>query len=379
MRRPPYDEEKLDRLMEEAGVDLALAHTPHNVRYLTGGYYFHFRERVAAIGPSQYLPFVGVPRRRPEDAFQVAWRIEAPPRNEVDAWVPEVIYAKARGTVGAAREAARAIRKRGLERGVIAVERAFLPVDAMEALAAALPGARFVDSLEILEELRAVKREEELAVFRRAARADAEAIQAGFRAGAGGASTREIARKVEEEMARRGLHFHYAFTAAGPGMRREPSAKVWERGEILHIDAGGSEAGYVADICRMGARGEPSPLAEEMRRACLRAVDACRGAIRAGARCAAVRERGIEAFRETGFADSGVFEVHGIGMVQQELPRFGPGEERALEAGMVVSVECDVRRPEAGHVKIEDAVAVTEAGCEGLGDLGREGWTIVEP
>lgn len=85
MRRPPYDEEKLDRLMEEAGVDLALAHPPHNVRYLTGGYYFHFRERVAAIGPSQYLPFVGVPRRRPEDAFQVAWRIEAPPRNEVDA------------------------------------------------------------------------------------------------------------------------------------------------------------------------------------------------------------------------------------------------------------------------------------------------------
>ena len=61
------------------------------------------------------------------------------------------------------------------------------------------------------------------------------------------------------------------------------------------------------------------------------------------------------------------------------MARFGPGEERALEAGMVVSVECDVRRPEAGHVKIEDAVAVTEEGCEGLGDLGREGWTIVEP
>ena len=374
MKRPPYDQEKLDRLMEEAGVDLVLAHTPHNVRYLTGGYYFHFRERVAAIGPSQYLPFVGVPRRRPENAFQVAWRIEAPPRNEAATWLPEILYAKARGTVGAAEAAAGAIRKRGLERGVIAVERAFLPVDAMEALSGALRGARFVDSLEILEELRAVKREDELAIFRRAARADAEAIRAGFRAGAAGASTREIARAVEEEMARRGLHFHYAFTAAGPGMRREPSGKIWERGEILHIDAGGSEAGYVADICRMGARGALPPLAEEMRRACLHAVDACRSAIRRGASCASVRERGREAFRETGFADSGAFEVHGIGMVQQELPRFGAGVERALEAGMVVSVECDVRRPEAGHVKIEDAVAVTDGGCEGLGDLGRGDW-----
>ena len=61
-------------------------------------------------------------------------------------------------------------------------------------------------------------------------------------------------------MVRRGLHFHYAFTAAGPGMRREPSGKIWEKGEILHIDAGGSEAGYMSDICRMGVRGEPSPL-----------------------------------------------------------------------------------------------------------------------
>ena len=145
--KPLYDHEKLDRLMEEAGVDLVLAHTPHNLRYLTGGYYFHFRERVAAIGPSQYLPFVGIPRRNPENAFQVAWRVEAAPRNEVATWIPDVIYTKARGTVGAAETAAEAIRKRGLGEGTIAVERAFLPVDAMDALQSELHGARFVDSL----------------------------------------------------------------------------------------------------------------------------------------------------------------------------------------------------------------------------------------
>ena len=223
--KPGYDEEKLARLMEEAGVDLILAHTPHNVRYLTGGYYFHFRERVAAIGPSQYLPFVGIPRDNPGNAFQVAWRVEASPRNEVDTWIPEVIYTKARGTVGAAETAAEAIRKRGLDQGTIAVERAFMPVDAMEALARELRGASFVDSLWVLEELRAVKREDELEIFRRAANADSEAIQAGFQEGARGVTTRRIEQRVEEEMVRRGLHFHYAFTAAGPGMRREPSDK----------------------------------------------------------------------------------------------------------------------------------------------------------
>ena len=376
--KPLYDEQKLARLMEEAGVDLVLANTPHNLRYLTGGYYFHFRERVAAIGPSQYLPFVGIPREHPENAFQVAWRVEASPRNEVDTWIPDVIYTKARGTVGAAETAAEAIRKRGLEARTIAVERAFLPVDAMEALGRELPGARFVDSLSIMEELRAVKREDELEIFRRAALADSEAIQAGFQEGARNVTTRRIERRVEEEMVRRGLHFHYAFTAAGPEMRREPSDKIWERGEILHIDAGGSEAGYMSDICRMGVRGEPSALAEELRKACLHSVDACRDAIRAGASCASAHERGHRAFAATGFADSGIFEAHGIGMVQQELPRFGPEVERTLEAGMVVSVECDIRHEEVGHVKIEDAVAVTEDGCEGLGDLGRDSWARID-
>ena len=376
--QPPYDGEKLDRLMGEAGVDLVLAHTPHNLRYLTGGYYFHFRERVAAIGPSKYISFVGIPREHPEKAFQVAWGIEASPRNEVDTWIPDVIYTRARGTVGAAETAAEAIRKRELDKGTIAVERAFLPVDAMEVLTRELHGARFVDSLAILEELRAVKRAGELEIFRRAALADSQAIQAGFQEGVRNVTTRQVQQRVEEEMVKRGLHFHYAFTAAGPGMRREPSDKIWEKGEILHIDAGGSEAGYMSDICRMGVRGKPSALAEELRKACLHSVDACRDAIRAGASCASVHERGNQAFTDTGFSDMGIFEVHGIGMVQHELPRFGPEVERVLEAGMVVSVECDIRHPEVGHVKIEDAVAVTEDSCEGLGDLGRDSWACID-
>ena len=325
--KPLYDQEKLNRLMEEAGVGLVLAHTPHNLRYLTGGYYFHFRERVAAIGPSQYLPFVGIPQGNPENAFQVAWRVEASPRNEVDTWIPEVIYTKARGTVGAAETAAEAIRKRGLGEGTIAVERAFLPVDAMETLESELHGARFVDSLGVLEELRAVKREDELEIFRRAALADSEAIQAGFQEGVRDVTTRRVEQRVEEEMVRRGLHFHYAFTAAGPGMRREPSGKIWEKGEILHIDAGGSEAGYMSDICRMGVRGRPSPLAEELGKACLHSVDACRDAIRAGASCAfgsgagTGSVRGHRIFRAGDFR--GARHRHGAAGIAALRPRGG--------------------------------------------------------
>ena len=53
---------KLDRLMADAGVDLVLANSRENVRYLCGGYYFHFHERFTALGHGQYMALAGVPR-----------------------------------------------------------------------------------------------------------------------------------------------------------------------------------------------------------------------------------------------------------------------------------------------------------------------------
>ena len=54
----PIDLDKLDGLMEEAGIDLLLATSKHNARYLMGGYGFIFFSAMDAIGHSRYLPFV---------------------------------------------------------------------------------------------------------------------------------------------------------------------------------------------------------------------------------------------------------------------------------------------------------------------------------
>ena len=63
-------------------------------------------------------------------------------------------------------------------------------------------------------------------------------------------------------------------------------------------------------------------------------------------------------------------------MVSHEQPHITPTNRHPLEPGIVLSIETEFIHPEVGHVKIEDAVAVTESGCEGLGDIGRE-WQIV--
>ncbi len=372
---PPYDSGKLDRLMDEAGVDLLLTNTQHNARYLTGGYFYHFHERFDAMGLGRYMALVGIPKGDPGRAFLVGERREIAQSKDQGLWIPELITAE-RQPAAAARAAGEAIKARGLERGVIAVEMDFLPASSMDVLSKALPGARFTEARGITESLRAVKTPEELEIFRRITQDDAEIIGEVFTSAAPGATTRDLARGIEDKMTARGLHFLWVFTCAGNKMLRAPSGKVWEPGEVCHLDAGGSYEGYLTDVCRMGVRGEPSKLADELFQACLATQNKVREEIRAGAVCGDLYESGFRHLADTGHGEYGEFIINGVGLVSHELPRFGKGFENKLEERMIVSIETDIRHPEVGYVKIEDTVAVTADGCEGLGDLGRDAWYI---
>lgn len=371
----PFDNEKLAALMDEAELALLLANTRHNIRYLTGGYYFHFYAHSTRIGRSQYLPLLGLPHRRMTDAFFIAHPEELGQMELHGLWIPHHAIAP-RTTISAAEAAAEMIKRLGFANARIGVELSFLPTDAFLVLAQALPQATLVDATPVLAELRAVKTPQELAHLRTVYDRTAEAIQAAFAFGRPGITTAAIADRVRQEMANRGLTFLWAFTCAGPGTLRAPSVTTWERGRVLHIDAGAEDRDYLADICRMGCLGDPSPLARELHAACLEVQNQVRRLVRAGIPCKDVLLEGEHIVRENRHAAYGRFVAHGIGMVSHEQPDISPSNTRPLEAGMVLSIETDFVHPEVGHVKIEDAVAVTETGCEGLGDLGRE-WQVV--
>src|SRR6185437_14043300 len=65
--KAPFDTEKLDRLMDEAGLDVLIAASRHNVQYLLGGYRFFFFDVMEAIGTSRYLPAFVYQKGRPEN------------------------------------------------------------------------------------------------------------------------------------------------------------------------------------------------------------------------------------------------------------------------------------------------------------------------
>lgn len=374
MSNVPFDEAKLNHVLEEAGIDAILATSRHNVRYLTGGYYDHFHALAPRGGAGQYEAFVGIPRGRLDSAFYVGTGSEKRQLTALPLWL-SVVDVSGGQTAQSARAAGSLLRSRVPEHATIGIEFPFTPADSFQALQRELPHARFVDATNVLHELRAIKTDDELATLRRVADGVAGSIVAAFRAGYDGITTFDLSAIVAHQMADRSIEFLWSFTCAGPSYLRAPSTMTWDSGRVLHLDCGGEIGDWLADICRMGSRGEPSALASELHAECLQLQNEIRRFIRPGTPYGELAAEGEAALRRLPHAEIGRFVAHGIGMVSHEQPMITAGSKRLLEAGMVLSVETEFLDPTVGHVKIEDVVAVTPDGYAGFGDLGRD-WQI---
>ena len=221
----PFNEEKLGALMAGQQIDMVLVCSRHNMRYLTG-YFYHFYENFTRIGVSQYMPLLGLPAKGMEDSFYVGVAGE---RGQMDAeslWIRNRINS-ARDAVSAAQQAARMVKRLGFESGRIGIEVPFMPTEAYLELQRSLPQATIVDANPLLDELRAVKDERELALMRSVNDRAADAICAGFAEGKDGITTKAMEASVRLGMEERGLRFLWCFTGAGPGYLRAPSQTRW--------------------------------------------------------------------------------------------------------------------------------------------------------
>ena len=72
----PFDHQRLDRLMDEAGVDVIVATSKHNAQYLTGGHRADFFDVMDATGVSRYMPVLVYPMGAPEKAAYIGHRLE---------------------------------------------------------------------------------------------------------------------------------------------------------------------------------------------------------------------------------------------------------------------------------------------------------------
>ena len=382
VRKPiPFDVNQLDRLLEEAGIDVLVATSKHNIQYLLGGYRFFFFDTMDAIGVTRYLPALVYRKGRPEQSLYIGCGMESY-EQELGKFWPPALELSALGSKLTMQLALAHIKKLGGVRR-IGVERGFLPADGEEVLRGGLSNIDIVDAVVPLERLRARKTAQEIDYLRQASERVVAAMLATFKQCKPGMSKEEVCETLRREEVNRGLVFDYCLLTAGTSLNRAPSEQRLAVGDILSLDSGGNYKGYIGDLCRMAMlAGQPDAELVDLLGFIEEVQQAARKPIRAGARggdVIDVAERMLDASQHRKYTH---YMAHGMGLVSHEAPRLmnnprmsytGFDENRPLQSGMVISIETTMAHPKRGFVKLEDTVLVTDTGHEALGDGGR-GW-----
>lgn len=377
----PFDQARLDRLMDQAGIDVLLATSKHNTQYLLGGYKFIFFSAMDAIGHSRYLPIVIYEKGGLDHAAYIGNRMEGGEHQNHPFWTP-TLHLSNWGTLDSVAHAVEHLRMIGKGAARIGIEPPFLPADAYLAIRDAFPDAKLVDATDMMERMRAVKTSAELTKLRKASELITDAMLATIAAAREGSTKAEIIERLRREETNRGAHFEYCLLTLGPSHNRAASDQAWKNGEVLSIDSGGNYQGYIGDLCRMGVLGEPDAELEDLLAEVETVQQAAFSKVRAGALggdMIAHAESVLKASKVAAYTD---FFAHGMGLITHEAPFLmtnhpvtyeGTYAAKPLEANMVLSVETTMLHPTRGFIKLEDTVAVTDNGYEMFGERGR-GW-----
>jgi Xaa-Pro aminopeptidase len=243
-------------------------------------------------------------------------------------------------------------------------------------------GLELVPRRGVVEGLRAVKDDLELAVIRRAGEITSEAFARLAQEPFAGRTEKELAWRLDSlyhELGADGPAFP-TIVAAGPN-GATPHAHAGDR-EIpadttVVIDSASTVGGYASDCTRTFATGElPGQLAEAYE-VCRRAQRAGLDAVRPGVSGRDADGAARDVIEEAGLGEAfGHGLGHGLGLLVHEAPRLSQESEDTLQARNVVTVEPGIYLSGLGGIRIEDLVIVGEDGPEILTTFTKELVTV---
>ena len=225
-------------------------------------------------------------------------------------------------------------------------------------------GPALVPSGRIVEELRTVKDETEIALLARACAITSEAFGAVLTGIAPGRTEREFAILLERAMIDHGAEAPAFDTivASGPNgaiPHHVPAGRPFGAGDLITIDCGARYGGYHADMTRTVALGEPAAWQRDI-------YDLVAAAQRAGVEAATVGTdvSVVDAAARDLIANAGHGDHfshglgHGVGLEVHEAPAIGYSRTGTLVDGVPVTVEPGIYLPGRGGVRIEDTLVV---------------------
>lgn len=232
----------------------------------------------------------------------------------------------------------------------------------------------FLSSLSapLVEPLRMVKDEDELALIAQAALVGCRLFDHILGFVRPGIPEIEVAAELEHQARQMGAEGMSFDTIVASGARsalphgHATMARLPRRG-FLTLDFGVILKGYCSDMTRTVHFGTPKTNERSAYQAVLEAQEAGVAAVGPGESCGQVDEACRSVLRREGLAEAFSHSTgHGVGLEIHESPRIGAGQTTRLLAGMVVTIEPGVYLAGRFGIRIEDMVAVTRTGGQVL-------------
>jgi Xaa-Pro aminopeptidase len=230
----------------------------------------------------------------------------------------------------------------------------------------------------LVEKLRLIKTDAEIKILKEAADIADAAFKHILDFIRPGKTELEVANELEFFMRKAGATSSSFDTIVASGLRSAlphgvASEKVIEKGDFVTLDYGAYYKGYVSDITRTIAVGEPDAKLKEIYEIVLEAQARGMAGIKPG-----MTGKEADALTRDYIAEKGYGEYfghstgHGIGLEVHEGPALSIRSDIVLEPGMVVTCEPGIYIPGLGGVRIEDDTRITLDHNEALTHSAKE-------
>ncbi|MCD6169290.1 MAG: aminopeptidase P family protein [Candidatus Latescibacteria bacterium] len=251
------------------------------------------------------------------------------------------------------------------------------PAFLVDTIRRTLAGRELIDATQIMNELRAIKSPNEIAIMRKVFEIGSIGLKVGIEKAKVGMGETDLAAEMACAMWREGAEqMSHCFMVAsgkrtGPALSFPTDKKAIEDGDLVILDIGAVYEGYFSDNARTIIVGKETKERAHALKVAEEAKNAAIAKIRAGAQASEVDRAAREIVEEAGFGKNCIYGVlHGVGLQHCEYPYAGPKSDLILQEGMVFCVDVGLFNLPFGGIRMEDGLVVTRDGAEVLTKVG---------
>ncbi|MBX3142272.1 MAG: aminopeptidase P family protein [Trueperaceae bacterium] len=266
------------------------------------------------------------------------------------------------------------LEERGLTRGRLGFESRFMVEDYMKEMRSSLAKAELVAMDDVLDRVRAIKSDDELALMEYAQRETETLLYEAFADFKVGDSEEQLGWRIKEGMRARGVGQSLLTVVSGK-LTAVPHAKSTKnpigRGDMIKVDVGARFRNYTSDFARCVFVGE---LPAHKARTYDKYLDIYDGIIAGtgpGMTAADVYNLMADLHAKHDIPLAAPHVGHSIGIGLHDEPLLHPRNDRQILPRMVLALEPRAILEDGERVHLEDMALITTSGCRVFADVSK--------